>query len=608
MSETVGTADFVITYSGPTVQDAFTVDFTVSDGSATAPDDYTVATADTSVTFPAGTQDGDIQVVTVNIVNDDLIEGDENLSISLSNVSNAPFVAIIDGTATGTIDDDEDDDPNVGIAFGTPEVTVTEGTDALATFTVTFTGNIAPGESVTVDYVVNDGTAVDGTDFTVQSGTITFDGANTTFEVEVPILDDDVIEATETFTVLLSNVVSNIGVGIVGSDTATGTILDDDNEPGTNGLTINDIVVNEEDGTAVLTVTLNGQYQEGFTVGFTTGDGTAVSGEDYESLVGTVTFSGNDGEQQAITITIIDDELLEVLEDFNVILTDVSYPAVDILDGTGVVTIVDDESDFRDPGFGDVTILCGDEVPPVPVLEDFGGCSEPVVEFSEETVFPEDTDDYFILRTWNVSDECGNTATFEQTIFILQYQLEEISIEICVEDGPIDLLDYLPEAFDASGTFEITQGDTVLDGTNFDPSGLELGEYLISYSAQDGPCQFFADYVIDVNSDCVECSRDRVVVNKTVTVNGDGVNDFLEISGVEYCPYTFGIMIFNRWGDKVFEVDDYRNDWGGASPGGSFGNSGTLPSGTYYYIISIFDSEANANLEPINGYIYLGTN
>ena len=146
-----------------------------------------------------------------------------------------------------------------------------------------------------------------------------------------------------------------------------------------------------------------------------------------------------------------------------------------------------------------------------------------------------------------------------------------------------------------------------MEGSTFNPANLEVGEYIIAYSSENGPCQFFAEYSIIVNSDCVPCSRGEIEVNDAITVNGDGINDFLEITGVEYCAFSFDIMVFNRWGDKVFEQTNYQNTWGGTTPGGAFGSSDTLPSGTYYYIITVWDVTTGENLEPLNGYIYLGT-
>jgi len=63
-------------------------------------------------------------------------------------------------------------------------------------------------------------------------------------------------------------------------------------------------------------------------------------------------------------------------------------------------------------------------------------------------------------------------------------------------------------------------------------------------------------------------------------------------------------MIFNRWGNKVFEDKDYQNNWGAVSPDNSLGSSGSLPTGTYYYII---DAKGEEN-KKINGYIYIGSN
>ncbi|WP_420398918.1 Calx-beta domain-containing protein [Flagellimonas sp.] len=251
----------------------------------------------------------------------------------------------------------------------------------------------------------------------------------------------------------------------------------------------------------------------------------------------------------------------------------------------------------------EINLICGDEIPEVPQLTFMGGCGNYQVEFSEETVSLADTEDFMITRTWDVTDSCGNTASFEQVIFVMQPQPEEVEINICVEDDAINLINYLPESFDTNGVFELISGNVVLDGSIFNPANLEVGEYLISYSSTEGTCKYYVDFTIIVNSDCVPCGRDEIIVSKTVTANGDNINDMFTITGVEYCNYSFELMIFNRWGDKVYESKNYQNDWGGFAPSNAFGNSGMLPSGTYYYIINVI----NTDIKPLNGYIYLGT-
>lgn len=45
--------------------------------------------------------------------------------------------------------------------------------------------------------------------------------------------------------------------------------------------------------------------------------------------------------------------------------------------------------------------------------------------------------------------------------------------------------------------------------------------------------------------------------------NGDGVNDQFCIQGWNDCIQSFRIMIFNRWGEKVFESNDPLFCWDG---------------------------------------------
>ena len=78
------------------VSQAVTVDFATSDGSAKAGTDYTAKSE--TVTFAAGATS---KTVNVAVIDDDHNEGDEAMTVTLSNPSGA---VIADGTATGTIE------------------------------------------------------------------------------------------------------------------------------------------------------------------------------------------------------------------------------------------------------------------------------------------------------------------------------------------------------------------------------------------------------------------------------------------------------------------------------------------------------------------------
>lgn len=71
-----------------------------------------------------------------------------------------------------------------------------------------------------------------------------------------------------------------------------------------------------------------------------------------------------------------------------------------------------------------------------------------------------------------------------------------------------------------------------------------------------------------------------------ITPNGDGVNDYLVFDLLlNNPPSAFPdneILVFNRWGDVVYQAKPYLNDWGGNSNAGK-----PLPQGTYYYILKL---------------------
>jgi gliding motility-associated-like protein len=79
-----------------------------------------------------------------------------------------------------------------------------------------------------------------------------------------------------------------------------------------------------------------------------------------------------------------------------------------------------------------------------------------------------------------------------------------------------------------------------------------------------------------INISTVKCCIYFFVPN-IFTPNNDGVNDFFEIT----CPELVNeIVIYNRWGQKVYFSENYLNNWNGEN----------LPDGVYYYFLT-FDSD-----------------
>jgi uncharacterized repeat protein (TIGR01451 family)/gliding motility-associated-like protein len=88
-----------------------------------------------------------------------------------------------------------------------------------------------------------------------------------------------------------------------------------------------------------------------------------------------------------------------------------------------------------------------------------------------------------------------------------------------------------------------------------------------------------------------------VFIPQGFSPNGDGINDHFVIKGAERFVVT--LRVFNRWGNKVFESEHYKNDWDGVSNVGML-ISNQLPGGTYYYTVNFNNGE-----KEIIGYLTL---
>ena len=90
------------------------------------------------------------------------------------------------------------------------------------------------------------------------------------------------------------------------------------------------------------------------------------------------------------------------------------------------------------------------------------------------------------------------------------------------------------------------------------------------------------------NSYCVDLPQG-------LSPNGDGFNDCLILDHLEDRDDIDRIDVFNRYGTKIYELNEYIDQWCG------YDNEGkTVPVGTYFYIIYFHSTK-----EPINSWIYV---
>lgn len=139
-----------------------------------------------------------------------------------------------------------------------------------------------------------------------------------------------------------------------------------------------------------------------------------------------------------------------------------------------------------------------------------------------------------------------------------------------------------------------------------------VADSLISYA----PNQFYVgtdDFVYSICDYFENCDQATVLViindvpffiPEAFSPNGDGINDEFEIKGLAKYK-TVEITIFNRWGNVVYQSNNYGNGpgkegfWNGNAKSGLRIGSGPVPFGTYFYVLKL---DGNEN---INGSVYL---
>lgn len=154
--------------------------------------------------------------ITVDPTADTAIEDDEEVIVSLA--AGSGYTLGSPTSATGMIVND--DVPTLAIN----NVTVGEGNAGTVNAVFTVTLSAASTRTVTVNYATANATATAGSDYTAQSGTLTFTPGQTTQTVTVPVIGETLPEANETFTIGLSAAAN----ATIATATGTGTITNDD--------------------------------------------------------------------------------------------------------------------------------------------------------------------------------------------------------------------------------------------------------------------------------------------------------------------------------------------------------------------------------------------
>ncbi|PKO37566.1 MAG: hypothetical protein CVU33_12485 [Betaproteobacteria bacterium HGW-Betaproteobacteria-6] len=231
---------------------------------------------------------------------------------------------------------------NFTLTVGGVVGTVVDEAAGTITFTVTKTGATELASSV--DFATVDGSAVAGSDYTANNGTLNFAAGETVKTITVAITNDSIFEGAQDFSVQLGNP-SN---ATIGDGTQVATIVDDgrtlppggpvdDDRPTLN--IGSDIVIDEAAGTVTFTVTKVGATEQAVTVDYATANGSATAGLDYTGQSGSLSFAAGE-TSKTLTIAIANDSEYEISENFSVSISNPTNAVLGTASATG--TIVDD--------------------------------------------------------------------------------------------------------------------------------------------------------------------------------------------------------------------------------------------------------------------------
>lgn len=365
----------IYTFTRTDSDGAVTVNFSIA-GSATQTADYTDSGA---TTFSGGTgtiilPDGSTSAtVTLLPVNDMIVEGDEDVTLTVTSATGYNIGA--SSSATGTIDDND----TAVLSFDSATATASEDAgsqNVVVRLTVTAngaagTGTLGSEVQINVDDL-GTGSAT-GSDFAFTAPTtLTFvaGSASGTASASVGLTNDAVVEANETVVFALNGLSNSIGGQVtVDGDADDHTLTIDDNDTAVLSFIAATSNPSEGDGTqnvAVnLSITANGVQNSGtlgstITVDVDRTGGTATAGSDYTFTDPTILTFGSGASSGSVnaTVALTNDTVVETDETITFELNGLSST----LDGNVSIntsaddhTLTIDENDTAVFAFGTAT-------------------------------------------------------------------------------------------------------------------------------------------------------------------------------------------------------------------------------------------------------------
>jgi uncharacterized delta-60 repeat protein len=279
--------------------------------------------------------------ILIPLVDNNIVQGPVNFSVVLSNPAGGATLAPPTSVTVTVLDND------TGLAFASATNTIPENSGSVI-ISVQRIGDTSGASSA--NYATADGTAHAGVNYTAVSGTLAFAPGEALKTIIIPIIDDPQVTGDLKFSLNLSSLSS--GTQLVGPPATT--IVVQDADAGLSFSTTNTIVAKSA-GQAVITVICSNPRVEPVVtstnvvplqVNYSTADGSALAGVDYQAVNGTLVFTNGNGTNTFV-VPIINNGFVTGNKTFTVSLSKPTAPGQLVPPSTQTVTITESNPGFK---------------------------------------------------------------------------------------------------------------------------------------------------------------------------------------------------------------------------------------------------------------------
>jgi len=330
-----GLATINVVRAGGASSNASVLFFTTTNGTATANLDYLPVT--NVITFLPGETN---KTISVPILDDNLIEGNETVLLQLTNLNGA-----LPGQMTATLTIIDNDFAAGTVNFAAPQFGVSEGSNTVLALITVVRTNGTTGV-ISVDFATRDGTALAGAtnDYIRTAGTLSFADGETMKTFSIPILADTVHETNETVNLELS---SPTGGAIIGFQSTAILIITNNDILIYGNLVFSSATFTNAENvpSAVISVSRVGGSSGAVSVEYaTTTNGTAIAGTHFTPVSGTLFWANGDAAARTFVVPVINNSFVDGNRTVQLVLSNAGGGSSVGNTGSATLVIVDDDT------------------------------------------------------------------------------------------------------------------------------------------------------------------------------------------------------------------------------------------------------------------------